>query len=62
VAGTGSHDAIAVQSPDVKEGHTKSRDSYYSVPQGHLASSQHAQYSSYESRYHCLADVLLEQY
>lgn len=51
-ASTGSHDSgVAVQSPDVKDSHTRSRDSYYSVPQGHLASSQHAQYSSsYESR------------
>ena len=58
VASTGSHDSMAVQSPEVKDSHTKGRDSYYSMPQGHPASSQHAQYSSHETRYCCIAGAV----
>ena len=49
-ASTGSHDSAAVQSPDTKDNHTRSRDVYHSLSHGHVASSQYAQYS-YEPRY-----------
>jgi len=50
-AGSGSHESPT--SPDVKDTATRSRDAYYSSPQGHVASSQHAQFSPHESRYWC---------
>lgn len=45
-----SQDSAALQSSDVKDNHARSREVYYSTPQGHVTGSQHAQYSAYESR------------